>query len=98
MTLRPVPDTVESLRVAFQKLDHLAGPAAYESAFAHARQTLLLRLVDAEAELAIIESMGLAIPENPLTPETDASRSALSLAEIEALEESSEEIPLYKLN
>ena len=98
MTPRRVPDTVESLRVALQKLDHPAGPAAYESAFAHARQTLLLRLADAEAELAIIESLGLAIPENPQTPETDASRSALSLAEIETLEESSEEIPLYKLN
>jgi hypothetical protein len=98
MTPRPVPDTVESLRVALQKLDHPASPAPFESSFAHARQTLLLRLADAEAEVAIIESLGLAIPESLQTPETDTSRSALSLAEIEALEETSQEIPLYKLN
>ena len=98
MTPRPEPGTVESLRIALQKLDHPTGLAPCESAFPHARQTLLLRLADAEAEVAIIESLGLAIPVNPQIPETDASRSALSLAEIEALEESSQEIPLYKLN
>ena len=93
-----MPDTVESLRVALQKLDHLAGPAPRDPAFARTRQTVLLRLADAAAELAIIESLRLAIPESQQTPESDAPRSALSLAEIEALEESSEEIPLYKLN
>ena len=98
MTPRPLPETAESLRVALQKLDRLAGPALRESAYSLARQTLLLRLVDAEAELAIIASLGLEIRESQQTPEIDASRSALSLAELQVLEESSREVPPHKLN
>lgn len=98
MTPKPVPKTIEPLRVALQKLDHLAGADPCESAFANARHVLLLRLADAEADFAIIESLELGITEPQQAPEIIAWTSVLSLAEIEALEESSKQIPLYKLN
>jgi hypothetical protein len=97
-----IPDrgagTIESLRVALHKLDYLAGPTPCQSGIAHARRAILLRLADAEAELAIIENVGPAIAENGETHETAAWPLTLSIAEIEALEESSQRIPLHKLN
>jgi hypothetical protein len=97
-TPHPVTGTIESLRVALYRLDYLAGPAPCQSAVAHARRALLLRLADAEAELAIIENLRPAHAESRQTQELATWPSSLSIAEIEALEESSQKIPLHKLN
>jgi hypothetical protein len=94
----PVTGTIASLRVALHRLDYLAGPTPCQSAIGHARRVLLLRLADAEAELAIIENLAPANAESRQILEIAAWPLTLSIAEIEALEESSQEIPLHKLN
>jgi hypothetical protein len=97
-TPNPITGTIASLRVALHKLDYLAGPTPCQSAVAHARRAILLRLADAEAELAIIENVGPANVEGAQTHENAAWPLTVSIAEIEALEESSQRIPLDKLN
>lgn len=94
----PVTGTIESLRVAVYQLDHLAVPTPCQSAVGLARRVLLLSLADAEAELAIIENLGRANAESRKTHEMATWPLTLSIAEIEALEESSQKIPLHKLN
>lgn len=94
----PNPVTIDSLRVALHKLDHLAVPNPCQSAVALARRVLLLRLADAEAELAIFENLGRANAESRQTHEMAAWPLTLSIADIEALEEFSQNIPLHKLN
>lgn len=98
MTPNPVIGTIESLRVALHKLDHLAGPTPCQSAVGQARRALLLRLADAEAEFAIIEGLGPANAESGPTRENGAWSLTLSIADIQALEESSQKVPLHKLN
>jgi hypothetical protein len=97
-TPNPVTDTIDSLRVALHKLDYLTGPTPCPSAVAPARRALLLRLADAEAELAVIENLGSANAESRQTHEMAAWPLTLSIADIEALEEFSQRIPLHKLN
>lgn len=97
-TPNPVTSTLEYLRVALHKLDYLTGPIPCPSAVAQARRVLLLRLADAEAELAIIENLALASAESRQTLEIAAWPLTLSIADIEALEELSQNIPLHKLN
>jgi hypothetical protein len=98
MTPNPLTRNIESLRVALLKLDYLSGPKSSQSGVAHARRVIVLRLADAEAELAMIESLMLANAETPPAHENAVWPLTVSIAEIEALEESSQRIPLHKLN
>jgi hypothetical protein len=90
--------TIESLRVALHKLDYLSGPTPCQSGVAHARRAILLRLADAEAELAVIESLSPGNAETPQAHENAAWSLTVSIEEIEALEESAQKVPLHKLN
>lgn len=84
--------------MALHKFDYLAGSTPCQSAVAHARRSILLRLADAEAELAIFENVGPANVESAQAHENAAWSLTVSIAEMEALEESSQRIPLHKLN
>jgi hypothetical protein len=97
-TAIPVTGTIESLRVALHRLDYLTGPASSQSEVAHARRVILLRLADAEAELAIIENLRPATTESRQARENAAWPLTVSIEDIEALEESAQTIPLHKLN
>jgi hypothetical protein len=94
----PETRTIASLRVALHRLDYLTGPTPCQSAVAHARRALLLQLANAEAELALIENLAPANAESRQILEIAAWPLTLSIADIEALEESSQKIPPDKLD
>ena len=82
-------DSLESFRLAFLKLEHACSDCD-ETAVAHLRRTFLSSLAEAEAELAIIESLA------PFEAARMAPHS--SLAELQALEDDSANIPPHKLD
>ena len=70
MTPRPMPDTLESLRVTLQTLEESAGPGDYSSHLAALKSFLLNRI----AELEIDESLLPAIAEPAFAISPDESQ------------------------
>ena len=98
MASHPSPDAIESLRIALQKLEHAVGPACDEVAFAHVRCTLLDRLAECEAELAMSGCLAPELAEFALIPGLSALMSRLTWSALEDLQEAADKLPLHKLD
>ena len=83
-------DSLETLRVALLKLEH-AGSNCDAIAVAHFKSLALRRLAELEAELSMVEN-ATPRPADVMLP------SDSSLAELQALEDAIQKIPLHKLN
>ena len=82
-------DSLESLRVAFLKLEH-ARSDCDEIAVTYFKGRALSRLADLEAELAIIENLA------PRSADVELAVGS-SLAELQDLEGAKQKIPPHKL-
>jgi hypothetical protein len=97
MASDPSLGTIESLRVAFMTLEHAAGTVREHGDFARVKHAILKRLADYEADLAIIDALPVGL-EKIEASELPGLMCTLDLADVQALEEATANIPLHKLD
>jgi hypothetical protein len=90
-----LPETIESLRIDLQRVEHTSGSAKNGSAVEAIRCVLLIRLAVMEAALAILQSL---TPAAFVAANIVPLIAALSPEALEALEEATESFPQQKLD
>jgi hypothetical protein len=97
MASDPSLGNIESLRVALMTLEHAAGSLRDHADLARVKHAILKRLADCEADLAIIDGLPPGIEKGEAS-ELPGLMCALDLADFQALEEATADIPLHKLD
>ena len=88
---------IASLRMAFMILEHAAGAVSERANFARVKHTILNHLADYEAELAIIDALPVGL-EKIEASELPGLMCVLDLADFQALQEATANIPLHELD
>jgi hypothetical protein len=88
---------IASLRMAFMILEHAAGDVRERANFARVKHAILNHLADYEADLAIIDALPVGL-EKIEASELPGLMCALDLADFQALQEATANIPLHELD
>ena len=97
MTSEPSLGNIASLRMAFMMLEHAAGAIRERANFACVKHAILTRLADYEADLAIIEALPVGLDKIEAS-ELPGLMCTLALADFQALQEATANIPLQELD
>ena len=97
MTSQPSLGKIASLRMAFMILEHAAGAVRECANFVCVKHAILKRLADYEADLAIIEALPVGLEKIEVS-ELPGLMWALDLANFQALQEATANIPLQELD
>jgi hypothetical protein len=97
MTSEPSLGKIASLRMAFMILEHAAGTVRERANFACVKHAILKCLADYQAGLAIIEALPVGL-EKIEASELRGLMCTLALADFQALQEATANIPLEELD
>jgi hypothetical protein len=97
MTSEPSLGKIASLRMAFMILEHVAGTVRERANLACVKHAILKHLADYDADLAIIEALPVGLEKIEVS-ELPGLMWALDLANFQALQEATANIPLQELD